>query len=293
MIRKKSYRILGVMAALMVISTAGASYVQAQEEEQQIVETQPARPLTPMEQIDPVYLEDTGFKAWLNDVFSSKDPRTFPEFNLKAPFHKVDNSDPYQNSDPYNLKSLKRGAGKTINKETDLSVPHRPDSRIAIWLQRAVSETFSFKKGDYSEHLQYLRTGMGEEAIKEYDRFMHSSNLLPNIQNGSFEVQVSIDAKPNLLCRYVEQKRFRWLFDMPLTFTIRNAGQQGYQENEKPRNWNLSIVAQVGRSPVSGADGVMIDHVMIWAANEEWDNLKLLDPSNLPCSWEEVLRMVQ
>lgn len=247
----------------------------------------------PMDLVEEHYKQDTGLSAWFKDLFTPVDPRVLPEVTRKSPFNEIDDEYEARSSDPYNLRSLKAGADGEVNKERELSVPHRPDDVVGIWVQRAVSDVFSYTGGDYNQHLKLLRTGMTDQAIQEYDKVMHATNLLSNIQGGLYQVQASIDSKPDLLCRYVEDRRYRWLFDMTLTFTSRAKGSKGYEAGSEPETWSWAVILQVGRHARGGPHGIIIDHIAIRAVDEEWNRIKLLDPSNLPCSWDEVIEMVQ
>ena len=233
-----------------------------------------------------------GFFSWVKSKIVPADPRTLPEYTLKSPFLEEDSFP--KGAEKRDLNILKKkydhdhsGSGGNLKK------PHRPDSIVAKWAQRAISEAFSLKSDEeYEKHLGYLSTGMTKTAISEFDSFVKKSNILPNVQSGSYKVQIAVDAIPDKLCSYVDKGRYTWLFDMPLIFTLLPADAYNYSGDVKSSNWNLSVIAQVSRVKDGGMEGVIINHLAIWNRNLKWDKTKLLKPAKVPCSWGEVIAMI-
>ncbi len=193
----------------------------------------------------------------LPKVFDEDHGQPKPEETLQAPFADPALRQPLQE----NSLGIAYTPPTNVNTEETLSVPHRTKEELSAWLINAVSEVLNVDPVKYAEHLKFLETGMDPYAIKDYDAFMKSTNILPMLEAKGMEMRSFVEEDPSLLNAGVLEGRYRWLFEMPVTLSFLPRNTTSYRQLDQSDLSRESVIVkvQIGRSTSGQAEGVVIE----------------------------------
>lgn len=196
-------------------------------------------------------------------LFGKKDKGPQPQDTLVAPFADSQRTEvpAGQVNELYSLKDTAYHSGL----QGDLSKAHKPDRDVAAWLERAVTETLTFKAEDYARYLEFIATGMDEYGIADYQKFIGDKNIIDTLRRGGLRLQSYVE-KPVLIKKGALEGRFRWLYEIPLTMSYVPADAVEYI-GVVPDNHYYMLQVQVGRV-VPKADGAPDILIESWNAED-------------------------
>lgn len=204
------------------------------------------------------------------DVLAMAFPETFdkdrdkpkPEETLLAPFATPESLAASKKAADDNALKIPYEPVHGVNSDTALAEPHRTRDEIGTWLLKAISEALNVTGEDYEKHIAFLKTGMDDYAIADFQKFMNDSNILATIRANGLKLQVYVEEKPVLLNSGALENRYRWLFEMPVTLSFLPRDMTTYKDmNSRDIMKEYVIVkTQVGRVvDKTSAEGVKIE----------------------------------
>jgi len=204
---------------------------------------------------------NAGQSGFFARLFGKRDVAPDPAVSLQAPFiNPVDNQTPTANS-----MKLAYDPGGLSESSDNLSVAHRHEDQIGEWVMEKMAAALNIPANGYKIHLQDLTGFFDQYAVAGFDKFMRDTNILPRLETGTYSLRSFVDEKPYLINEGAVEKRYRWLFEVPVTLTFMPTGgvDNPYAEKGKdPATYKLIITTQVGR--VSGGDdGLILEN---WSA---------------------------
>lgn len=130
-----------------------------------------------------------------------------------------------------------------------LDVPHRNSDQVADWLVMTVSEALTFTDVPYQTALDKTAAYFNPAARQQFLTFLQEANIQPTLIAGQYSVRSFVPEAPLLLNEGAIEKRYRWLYEVPVMVSYMAKGVNGYKKNSvQPVNQMLTLKVQVGRT---------------------------------------------
>lgn len=165
-----------------------------------------------------------------------------PAQTLQAPFA-TPKQGPVQQGQPPQAK-----AAPLPENYTPLDLAHRNSEQIAEWLVMTVSEALTFPAGEYQGVLDKTSPYFTAAAKQQYIAFLDDAKMMPVLQAGQYQIRSFVPEAPLLLNEGAIDKRYRWLFEVPVMVSYMGKNVSNYKKNAQPVNQNLTLKIQVGRT---------------------------------------------
>jgi hypothetical protein len=197
---------------------------------------------------------------WMPSTFDPDYNKARPQDTLIAPFAE-DTARRQKKAADDNALRIPFKPTQGESQDSMLNMPHRTKKEIGDWLVSKVSDIMNVTAEDYSQHMEKLKPIMTEFAIRDYDSFMRSSNILGTIHQENLKLQSYVEEEPLMLNSGEADERYHWLFEMPVTlsFLPKDMGDYRTIKGAKIPNEYVILKAQVGRMPNAAEEGVMIE----------------------------------
>lgn len=130
-----------------------------------------------------------------------------------------------------------------------LDVPHRNSEQVAEWLMMTVSEALTFTDVNYQTSLDKSAVYFNPAARQQFLTFLQEANIQPTLHAAQYNVRSFVTEAPLLLNEGAIEKRYRWLYEVPVMVSYMAKGADGYKKNAaQPVNQMLTLKIQVGRT---------------------------------------------
>jgi len=142
--------------------------------------------------------------------------------------------------------------GKNVNVTESLELAHRHEAAVNEWVTETVSEALNFTIQNYMMHTRSLTNLMNANAIKEFQAFMETSQILGLMKTKNYELKSFVTDLPAMRTSGVVEDRYRWVYDVPINLTFLPAGSKSYEElaEDQYQFETLTFRVQVGRVAV-------------------------------------------
>lgn len=131
---------------------------------------------------------------------------------------------------------------------TPLDLPHRNSEQVGQWLVMTVSEALTFPAEGYQGVQDKISPYFTAAAKQQYVTFLEEAKIMPVLQAGQYQIRSFVPEAPLLLNEGAIDKRYRWLYEVPVMVTYLGKNVSKYQKDVKPVNQNLTLKIQVGRT---------------------------------------------
>lgn len=196
------------------------------------------------------------------EIFDKDRDKPKPEETLLAPFATPESLAAHEKAADDNALKIPYEPIHGVNSDKALTEPHRTKDEIATWLLKAISEALNVTGDNYENHLAFLKTGMDDYAIADFQKFMNDSNILATLRANGLKLQVYVEEKPVMLNSGALENRYRWLLETPVTLSFLPRDMTTYKDvsSKDIMKEYVIVKTQVGRVADTGsAEGVKIE----------------------------------
>lgn len=237
--------------------------------------------------VSPARADDTFLNDWFPSIFGERDKTPKPQETLIAPFA--------QNKQQSRvLSGAERKALTSPENSVPITEPHRSDKYILNWASERAAGVFIYntdqikqrltkngtdlKKiptaqlGEFllDQHFNILPPYFMPEAVKSVQAYMDQSGMLTAMR-GQQQIQAFTKTTPQMMNEGVFSNAYRWLIDIPVTYSIMPPGMDNYMGKNRPTptTQNIVIRVQIVRTQAADAyvDGMAIETFTILGAS--------------------------
>lgn len=106
-----------------------------------------------------------------------------------------------------------------------LEKAHRTDKELKNWINTVVSESLSFNKNSLSKVSEDVRVYYTNAGFKQYQEYLTSSGIIESVNNNGYQMGVYMEQPPLLLNGSSIKDVYRWLYQIPITVSFLQNGQ--------------------------------------------------------------------
>ena len=174
---------------------------------------------------------------------SLRDAGPDPSQTLKAPFAEDD------------VVAANEGGGAAHSEASmvPLHLPHRSEEIISTWVVTAVSDSLNFNGQNYQDDIKKSFVHFDDGGRSEFEAFLKDNKIMDVLQSSQYSVQSYVSAPPLLLNEGAVNKRYRWLYQVPVTVSYLKKGTTSYKGVEAT-NQHFLLQVQVGRNEEAKGD---------------------------------------
>lgn len=181
--------------------------------------------------------------GWVEFFFPSlRDTSNDPSETLVAPF--ADDADAA-------ARAVRENGGKVqsanVVNTVPLEQPHLKNEVIADWVMAAVSEALNFSGENYKADLDAVSAHFDPGGFSEFEAFLKANKMTDVLQSSQYKIHAYVREIPLLLNEGPVNKRYRWLYQVPVMVSYMKKDVVDYKGVE-PVNQHFMLRVQVGRS---------------------------------------------
>ncbi|MES2729003.1 MAG: DotI/IcmL/TraM family protein [Pseudomonadota bacterium] len=144
------------------------------------------------------------------------------------------------------LYSGPRNAEIVAGDTRRLSVPHRTDTQLSVWLEQVISQSLTYTHTNIQANYTAIAPNFTEAGLTAYRNYLQSSDMWRQMLTQKSTLQaITVDA-PKLLNRGVVNDAYKWLYDIPVMVSLLPEGIDTLRKL-RPQSYNLLIRVQLTR----------------------------------------------
>lgn len=125
------------------------------------------------------------------------------------------------------VQDIREEAAKSNSPhQVTLERPHFSDNEMKNWISKAVSESLSFNKDNYSDIVKDIRPYFTDKGFEKFQDYLIISGIAESIRTHKYDMSVYIERPPLFLNSSVINNTYKWLYQMPVVVSFFPTGQK-------------------------------------------------------------------